>query len=492
VAVGITRREFLRRSAAAAAALPLAAAGCHDAGAEAPAGPGGRRVLVAGAGLAGLAAADALVRAGWEVTVLEARDRPGGRVHTLRGPFAGGLYAEAGAVFVPERHDVLMAYVAELGVPTTPARLPGRTSGYRYHVAGEWWEPGGGTAAAGVALHPEERGLTPGALMRRYVDPVLQRIGDPAHPAWPGADALMLDSTSFADFLGGRGASEGAVSLLRLGYLDEWGDGVEACSALSLLRDLAVNRRRGASRLVDGGTDRLPQALAARLEGRIRYRTAVVGIEPSRREVRVTVEHEGVRRTLAADRLVCALPFSTLRRVAVAPAFSPGKREAVRALAHTSVTRVYLQSRERFWGDGDAEDAVVTDLPVMILRDATAGQPGGRGVLEAFVTGANARRLAALAPRQRVDAVLADVEAIFPGARAAVETGTSFSWDDDPWARGDYAWFRPGDLRVLGPHLASPEGRVHFAGDHTSALPGWMEGALRSGRRAAREVVEST
>jgi monoamine oxidase len=491
VTSGITRREFLRRGAAAAAGLPLAAAGCRDVGAAASAEANGRRVLVAGAGLAGLAAAHELVRAGWDVTVLEARHRPGGRVHTLRGPFADGLYAEAGAVFLPERHDLLMAYVAELGVATTPARLPGRTSGYRYHVAGEWLEQGGGGPPA-RALHPEERDFTAGALMRRYVDPVLDRIGDPMHPAWPGADALALDSMTFADFLRGRGASEGAVALLRLGYLDEWGDGVEACSALSLLRDLAVNRRRAATRLVDGGTDHLTRAFATRLEGRIRYRTAVVGIDPSRREVRVTVEQDGVRRTLAADRLVCALPFSTLRRVAVAPEFSRGKREAVQSLANTSVTRVYLQARERFWGAGDAEDAVVTDLPVMILRDATAGQPGTRGVLEAFVTGANARRLAALAPGRRVEAVLGDVEAIFPGARAAVETGTSYAWDDDPWARGDYAWFRPGDLGALGPYLATPEGRVHFAGDHTSPLPGWMEGALLSGRRAAWEVTESS
>ena len=75
-----------------------------------------------------------------------------------------------------------------------------------------------------------------------------------------------------------------------------------------------------------------------------------------------------------------------------------------------------------------------------------------------------------------------------PGLERHVEHGASVFWDADPWARGDYAWFAPGEMRAFLPHLARAEGRIHFAGDHTSLWPGWMQGALASGRRAADEV----
>jgi len=237
---------------------------------------------------------------------------------------------------------------------------------------------------------------------------------------------------------------------------------------------------------VDGGTDRLPRAFAERLGGRIRYGAPVVGIGHDSRGVAVTVGGGGRREVLRADRLVCALPFPVLRTIHVSPPFSAGKRRAIGGLRTTSVTRVYLQLRERCWPAGEA--AVATDLPVMHLADATLGQPGPRAVLEAFVTGPSARRLAAMAPDARVAFAREQAARVHPGLPRVFERGASVAWDADPWARGDYAWFAPGELGAFLPHLARPEGRVHFAGDHTSSLPGWMQGALASGRRAAEEA----
>jgi monoamine oxidase len=88
----------------------------------------------------------------------------------------------------------------------------------------------------------------------------------------------------------------------------------------------------------------------------------------------------------------------------------------------------------------------------------------------------------------RLEYVLDQSRAIFPGLRAQFEGGTSVSWGDDPWARGAYAWFKPGQLALLPPRATGPEGRVHFAGDHTSALPGWMQGALASAQRVVKEI----
>ncbi|HEU4560185.1 MAG TPA: FAD-dependent oxidoreductase, partial [Longimicrobium sp.] len=126
--------------------------------------------------------------------------------------------------------------------------------------------------------------------------------------------------------------------------------------------------------------------------------------------------------------------------------------------------------------------------PIMHAVDATHGQPGRRGILEAFITGPNARRVAAMDAEARVRFALAQAARVHPGAARAFEHGASVCWDADPWALGDYAWFAPGEMRAFLPYLATPEGRIHFAGDHTSAWPGWMQGALASGIRAADEV----
>ncbi|HET7232141.1 MAG TPA: FAD-dependent oxidoreductase [Longimicrobium sp.] len=480
----ITRREFVVRSAAGAVAA-LAGGGCGGSRSAGGRAPGPARVVVAGAGLAGLAAAWELVKRGHQVTVLEARDRPGGRVLTLRDGWDDGLYAEAGAVFVPEAHYHTVGYARELGVALVPAG--GRRGvGERYFVGGRNVALGPGRRAEWpLELRPDEAGLPPAALLARYLDPVLDRVGDPTHPSWPGDAALALDGVSLGELLRRQGASAAAVRLVRLGYLDEWGDGVDACSALFLLRDRALHGP-GAVYRVEGGTDRLPHALAARLGARIRYGAAVREVAHDAGGVRVAYDRGGAREAAAGDFLVCALPFPTLRMVRVSPELSPGKRRAVLGLRTTSVTRVYLQVRDRCWDAAGA--AVPTDLPIMHAVDATAGQPGERGILEAFITGANARRVGAMEADARVRFALEQAARVHPGARRAFEHGSSVCWDADPWALGDYAWFAPGEMRAFLPHLATPEGRIHFAGDHTSAWPGWMQGALASGIRAADEV----
>jgi monoamine oxidase len=478
----ITRREFVARGAVAVAGL--AGAGCASRAADARA-PGPARVVVAGAGLAGLVAAYELVRRGHQVTVLEARDRPGGRVHTLRDGWDDGLHAEAGAVFVPGDHFHTVGYARELGVPLVPVPVR-RGGGERYFVRGRAVTVAPGRRAEWpLALRPDEAGRAPGALLARYLDPLLERLGDPRHPAWPGEAALALDGMSLAELLRSQGASGAAVELVRLGYLDEWGDGVERCSALFLLRDRAL-RGQGEIHRVEGGTDRLPHAFAARLGARIRYGAAVRAIEHGPAGVRVAYERGGVPQAAVGDYVVCALPFPVLRTVRVSPELSPGKRRAVDGLRTTSVTRVYLQMRERCWDAAGA--AVPTDLPIMHAVDATAGQPGRRGILEAFITGPNARRVAGMDAEARVRFALEQARRVHAGAARAFEHGASVCWDADPWALGDYAWFAPGEMRAFLPHLAPPEGRIHFAGDHTSAWPGWMQGALASGIRAADEV----
>lgn len=479
----LSRRRFL------ALAVPAAFAACGDPRRGESMRRERTRVVVVGAGLAGLAAADALARAGVEVRVLEARARPGGRVHTLHMPFDDGLYAEAGAVFVPGHHATTLRYLRELGIGLRPAAPGARGGGGRLFVQGTSVRLSAGERPRWpLPLKPREMGLTPGELRSLYLDPVVDAIGDPEHPLWPGEAALRYDGMTMAQLLRDRGASPGAVALMRLGYLDEWGDGIGAVSALGLLRDLAVNRGGGETHRIDGGSSRLPAALAQRLGDRIRYGAVATAVERRHGTVRVEYTAGGERCIVAAEHVVCAIPFPLLRRVRFDPPLGAGKRAAAGRLSATSVTRVYLQLRERTWNPDDG-DAVATDLPIMLAAHASAGQAGSREIVEAFVTGAAARELRRLPAAACVRQVRAQMERIVPGSSARVERASVYTWSADPWARGDYAWFRPGQVRALLPHLGAPEGRIHFAGDHTSTRPGWMQGALDSGLRAAMEVT---
>jgi monoamine oxidase len=294
---------------------------------------------------------------------------------------------------------------------------------------------------------------------------------------------------TFAELLRRQGASPDAVALMRLGQVDIWGDGVETVSALALLRELALRWKTRQSYLIQGGSDRLPKALATTLAEKIRYGAPVVAIEQDPRGVRVTWQDADGRQTLTADRVICTVPFSVLRTIPVSPPLAPAKRRAIEELAYTSVTQVYLQSRTQFWGAEGATLTANTDLPVMWC--AAFSHPGPRGILESFMTGPQARHAAAMAEGDRLAFTLAEMEKVFPGVRDHYEGGASYCWDQDEWARGDYAWFKPGQMTSLLPVIATPEGRIHFAGDHTSAWPGWMQGALESGNRAAKEVNEA-
>lgn len=482
---GIPRRGFLKCGLLAGAFYALGPAGVPAQVLRRRGGP--KRVLVLGAGLSGLAAAYELERAGHSVTVLEARGRAGGRVRTVREPFSDGLYAEAGAQYVPEGHGYTLKYVRLFGLRLEPVAESGRPT--LYYIRGRRVAVGGGARLSWpLELSESERRLDIDGLTERYVLPVLKELGDAARPDWPPESLRKYDRMTFAEFLRGRGASPAALELFGVGYHDINGDGIESYSALSGLRDLALGHAGRESKIV-GGSDLLPAAFARRLARSIRYGAAVVRIEQTAEGVGVVCLQAGAPVRFTGDRLVCTLPFSVLRRVEVAPRFSPEKERAVRELPYTSVVRTYLQTRRKFWLDAGASGDVLTDSPKLWL--GPVGHRGRRDIYEAFATGEQARRLASLGASERVRFAEDETAKVFPAARAEFEGGTSVSWDGEEWARGAWTWYKPGQMTSLLPHVARAEGRIHFAGEHASAWPGWMQGALESGTRAAREVNDA-
>ena len=449
-----------------------------------------KRVVIIGAGLAGLAACYQLAQAGHDVTVLEARTRAGGRVHTLREPFADGLHAEAGAMFIPDSHDLTMHYIRLFRIPLAPIPMQKR-SPVLYLDGRRFSSDDSRTINRLLNLSPEEKRLGLDGMTDKYLIPVLNEMGDARSLDWPPERLKKYDRMTYAEFLRSRGATPDAVRLLRLNDADLTGDGVDAVSALMVLRESALNQNAVELYTIRGGTDLLPKALASHLSTKIRYGSPVTKIEQDAREVRATFLQAGASETITADYLISAIPFTILREIEVAPQFSEQKQRAIRELQYTSVVRVYVQSSREFWMNAGLGVSAYTDLPIMAIVNSTLNQPGTRGLLESYMAGERARRAAAMSESERLEFTSTEMEKVYPGVRKNFEGGASVVWDLDRWARGAYSWFKPGQMTELLPHIARPEGRIHFAGEHTSSWPGWMQGAFQSGHRAAREISEA-
>jgi monoamine oxidase len=203
-------------------------------------------------------------------------------------------------------------------------------------------------------------------------------------------------------------------------------------------------------------------------------------------------EHTMRFKLLNPAQAVCAIPFSVLRSLTVTPPFSPEKAMAIRELSYASVSRTYIQCRQRFWVDEALSGYASTDLPTTYFWESTIGQTGTRGILHGYVMGPHARTFTRLGAAERRAFAMDQTREVFPDVMKHAETALSVSWDEEPYSRGAYSFFRPGQGKRLFPHLAKPEGRIHFAGEHTSTwfLHSSMQGALESGIRAARVINE--
>ncbi|MGH9224305.1 MAG: flavin monoamine oxidase family protein [Acidimicrobiales bacterium] len=247
---------------------------------------------------------------------------------------------------------------------------------------------------------------------------------------------------------------------------------------------------------IAGGMDQLPMALYDDLKDEVRFGAEVTAIDQDDSSVTVHYRTVAGRYLVTADRAICTLPFSVLRNVEVLKAFSHDKQKAIRQLNYHDSAKILFQVRRRFWeqDDGIVGGSTVTDLPVRRIvypsPDPTRDQE--RAVLLASYTwGQDAARWGAMDDETRIEQALEDVARIHPAVTAEFEVGASHSWGDDPFARGAFALFNPEQQTQLHRHIAAAEGRVHFAGEHCSLYHAWIEGALESALRAAREVHEA-
>lgn len=403
----LTRREFLRRSMLISAGLAFVSCEDDDHDPETVEDSPGmltvdrppKKIVIVGAGMSGLVAGYELTRAGHNVTILEARERIGGRVLTLRTPFSDGHSAEAGAARIPPDHDMTLGYAEHFGLTLDPF----------YPRSGLY-----------VDLSDGNRSLIPTA---DFLD----------DRPWPG-------------------------SVKHKEYVK--------------IRD---------------GTDRLPHAFAEFLTEQINLMTPIETIEQT--DGGVTV-HASDGSVFSADRVLCTVPLPVLSRITFIPQLSAEKVAAMRGgYNYAPSTRVFIQFANRFWESEGLNGWGNTDWPEEIWQP-TWDREGPRGIIMSYLRYNRAVEVDRLSGEERITDVLDRWEGVLPNVNDHVESGTSHSWALEKWSGAAWASPTAEQDAALRSHIGKAEGRVHFAGEHASDYHGWMQGALVSGLRAAREIHE--
>ena len=413
------------------------------------------------------------------MTVLEARGRVGGRVHTLRGGFAAGQHAEGGGEYIDTRHRAMRALARELGLQLEDVRV--------------------GTANFDDVVYLHGRRTTQqkattdgvGAEIDR-VAAALDRLAEPLDLARPGAHGgVALDRRSVADFFDELGVDPAARPFVDHAVRDDYNVEPEQLSLLSYALDdkAAYNQPDSGVEAfrIRGGNDRLAMALRDRLGGRaLHLHAPVTAIR--QRSGRVTVVAGGER--FRADRCVVAAPLPALRDVEFEPALPSAVADAIRDLQYGTGVKTLLQYRSRFWRSQGFSGDTITDLPVNATWEATDRQPGTPGILLCYGVGAPGAAYGRLAPADRVDAARSDVDRIYPGSAALFSKAATLAWHNEMYTGGAYTAYAPGQVTRFARALRFPIGRIQLAGEHTDArFPGYMEGAVRSGARVARAIA---
>lgn len=478
--LGVTRREFVKVAGLGVGGLLLSRSEALALMSADAAAGAGRKVIVLGAGVAGLAAALKLSDLGYEVVLLEARHYPGGRVHTIREPFSDGLYAEAGAGRIPVTHALTLEYVKRFVLELDPFYPKSGSEVFVWRGKRQVVPHDGSPDLKGLSVNltAAERKAGFGGLSALYFDRLREEIRALPDAGWPFNDFARYKDVSFADYLKGQGASPDAIQYLTFGFEED--------SLLDFAHD-ALSHAVPMLWKIRGGNDRLPHAMAGLLREKIRYGAEVRRIEQTPSETRVTYVAGGVTHTESAARVICTLPFTVLRDIEVSPAWSPPKADAVRRMYLGPVARVFVQTRTRFWERQGLNGFATVDQPLEIWSP-TYDQPGSRGIVMSYIYEDLAREYSQLSANAQIERTLGLYERVHPGIRGEFEAATTWSWLNEKYSRGAYLVTKAGQFDMLR-YAATPEGRIHFAGEHTSPWPGWIQGGLHSGLRTAQEVA---
>jgi monoamine oxidase len=456
-----------------------------------------KKIIVVGAGMSGLVAASLLKEAGHQITILEASNRIGGRVYTLRSPFTNGLYLDAGAMRIPSNHYLVLEYIHKFSLPinlfinSTPNDLI-YINGIK--TRSKIYERNPDILQYPVA--PQEKGKTANELFRMATQPLIDFINQNPSNNWKEI-IHKLDKYSMDNFLRynpfGQSLSSAAIDMIEALL------GTEGFPELSFLDIFRLIMALGPSTKfyeITDGNDHLPKAFFSQLKENILFGHKMTKIIQQNNNVTIytSLPKSSQTRKIIGDLAIITIPFSAFQFVDVEPyhSFSYQKWKAIRQLHYVSSTKIGIQFKNRFWEkEGIRGGRMVTDRPTRFTYYPShdIGSPGPGVVLASYTWEDDALPWISMSKENQVWQALNHM-AYVHGKQVYREfvTGTAFNWNLNPFSVGAFSMFKPNQEIDLAPYISVPEGRIHFAGEHTSNYRGWIQGAVESGIRAAYEI----
>lgn len=461
----MTRRSAIAGLAVSSLALPACRSSSQSLDAD---------VIVIGAGLSGLYAAMLLEEEGYDVIVVEALDRVGGRMFTLEHD---GGYTEGGGQQIGASYARLLDVAANLNVPLyTESGGPPETS---YYLDGNWI-----TGPLNVPQFPEGfQSTPPGSVLFRLLvrEPALE-----SYDSWLSAGPEF--DISAAQFLTERGFSPDAQALIARALN---ANNLETYSMLNLHRTMQLYRQSsgmGATQYVEGGSQRLPEAMASSLARPVKTGTAVSSIM----QTETYCDVQTATGNLRASYIVCALPLPALRHIKGLPtAKTSALSEAVRELPYTQIMQMHMRTNRPFWEEDELAPSMWTDSEVERVFADTARDGSRTGFHRGWVNGDGVNHWKTQSDPGA--AYLSHLAQIRPSTDGVLESLALVDWTEtNPYAGGAYFHWKPGQARRLAGKMGEPIGNLHFAGEHLGLLSTGMEAAMESGERAALQIIERT
>jgi len=447
-------------------------------------------VLVIGAGLSGLGAALLLQEAGVNVQVIEGRDRIGGRVESFRNipgnPEAGGTAFGPGyarLVDAANTHGVDLIDIT----PIVPFFFDRQLVLDDEFIAGQDWP-----------THPGNPFPEPMKKVMPWMYlPMLLGQANPLETAdaWLSPEQASLD-VSLHEYLQQSGQSDAIIDMA-YNISPQWGSSshdVSALMALSAFFFSTMQRRLAAGNPImgytaRGGNQAIPEAMAAALKNEVQLNRQVTGIRSNADGNEVHCSDGTIYR---ADRVICSVPCSVLKRIRIDPMPTGLQARAINTLESQVINQVHMIAKKPFWEeDGQNPHMYTNSLCGHLIPEHKGDSPADITSLTAWVRGHNAAWMDQVDEAVAIAAIVADIERLRPAAKGQLEVAAYKSWYRDPFASGDWAVWQPGQITNLAAYVARPHEHIHFCGEHTAVSNRGMEGALESGERAALEVLDT-
>ena len=444
-----------------------------------------KKIVIVGAGIAGLNAAHQFKKLGFTATVYEAGNRTGGRMYTLKNYFGKSITTDIGGEFVDNTHEEIIALTKELNLDFYDLRTEKLTNKTFFFGSRNYSED-----ELGEALKP-------------YVAQMEKDIRSlPKMKNYTTATTFeKLDQLSIADYLKTLGISGWLYDFIYVVLTREYGMEASEQSALNFLIMFDAPKTTdknyelfGAEHEVfkiKGGSQHLTDTLAETLKANIQLQHQLESITQNKNDISLFFNNKGKKIIVHADYVVIALPFSILRKIPFDAAMPELKRKCIDELGYGNSCKFIMGFKDKAWRTAGKQGYTFTDESFGCGWDSSQMQSDKEGSFTVFGGGQFANDVNAQQQEKLSSHFVKGLDTIYPGvAKAYTGKNIKFCWAKSPVAKAGYSSYKVGQWSTLAGWEAVPVGNIHFSGEHTSIeFQGYMNGAAVTGKMAAEQIA---